>query len=91
MRSKASRSFWRAYEKLTPEWQRRARDAFELFRADHRHPGLQFKKVGDNPALYSARVSRNYRALGVVEGDTIIWFWIGDHEDYDRLVAEWRA
>jgi len=27
-----------------------------------------------------------YRALGVLEGSTVIWFWIGLHADYDRLI-----
>jgi len=26
-------------------------------------------------------------ALGVREGDTMIWFWIGLHADYDRLIG----
>jgi hypothetical protein len=29
----------------------------------------------------------DYRALGVKEGDEIIWFWIGSHADYDRLLS----
>jgi hypothetical protein len=29
----------------------------------------------------------DYRALGVREGDEIIWFWIGSHADYDRLLS----
>ena len=23
---------------------------------------------------------------GLIEGDTVYWYWIGRHEDYDRLV-----
>ena len=36
--------------------------------------------------MYSVRVSMDYRALGVVNEGEIIWFWIGTHEDYDRLL-----
>jgi hypothetical protein len=32
------------------------------------------------------RIGLGYRALGVIEGSAIIWFWIGSHADYDRLV-----
>jgi len=39
-------------------------------------------------AIYSARVGLGYRALGVSEGGTIIWFWIGSHADYDKLLHE---
>jgi hypothetical protein len=33
------------------------------------------------------RVGAHYRALGVdVEGG-VLWFWIGSHADYDRLIG----
>jgi hypothetical protein len=35
---------------------------------------------------YSARVGIGYRAVGVLDGDTITWFWIGSHANYDRLL-----
>ena len=34
-----------------------------------------------------ARAVRFYRALGLWEGDTITWFWIGSHAEYDTLLA----
>jgi hypothetical protein len=40
---------------------------------------------GDD-AIYSARIGLDYRALAVVTRDRIIWYWIGSHADYDRLV-----
>ncbi|HEX8675403.1 MAG TPA: hypothetical protein VF710_26140 [Longimicrobium sp.] len=37
--------------------------------------------------IYSARVGRHYRALGERQvDDTIVWFWIGSHADYDRIL-----
>jgi len=47
------------------------------------HPSLHFKKVG---GLWSARVNREIRALAVPDGGDFIWFWIGDHREYDRLI-----
>jgi hypothetical protein len=32
------------------------------------------------------RVTKSYRAVGVREGDTIIWFFIGTHAEYDRML-----
>jgi hypothetical protein len=32
-------------------------------------------------------VSLNYRAVGVIEGDEIIWYWIGSHTDYEALIT----
>jgi len=59
-----------------------------LFRGNPRHPGLHFKRVHDDPPVYSARVGIGYRAVGVPDDNTIVWFWIGSHADYDRLVAQ---
>jgi hypothetical protein len=25
-----------------------------------------------------------YRALGIMEGDTVAWFWASSHEEYER-------
>jgi hypothetical protein len=33
------------------------------------------------------RIGRGYRALGRRQGDTLVWFWIGTHDDYDRLIG----
>jgi len=35
--------------------------------------------------VYSARISLGYRALAVRDGDMWVWFWIGNHGDYDSL------
>jgi hypothetical protein len=34
------------------------------------------------------RIGLAYRALGVRDGEEIIWFWIGSHAHYDRLLRE---
>lgn len=50
------------------------------------HPSLQFKCVHQTEPLYSVRIGLGWRALGLLEDDTIAWFWIGSHADYDRLI-----
>jgi hypothetical protein len=47
---------------------------------------LQFKKVHRTHPVYSARVNDDCRVLGIVDGDDIVWFWIGKHEEYERLL-----
>ena len=37
--------------------------------------------------IYSVRVSRGYRAMGIKQDDTMIWFWIGSHAEYDDLLS----
>lgn len=46
--------------------------------------GLRFKRVNENEPIYSIRIGRDHRALGLLEGDTIYWYFIGDHDAYER-------
>ena len=57
-----------------------------MWKENPRHPGVQFKRVDDEEPVYSARVSDAYRAVGILEGDTVIWYWIGSHDEYERLL-----
>jgi hypothetical protein len=57
-----------------------------LFAADPTHPSLRFKQVHATRPIYSARVGLGYRALCVREGEDLVWFWIGSHAEYDRLL-----
>lgn len=86
MKSRTTSRFWKLYEKLPEDVQRRADRAYRLWRLNPRAHGLYFKRVGHRRPAYSVRIGTRYRALGVVEGDTIIWFWIGKHGDYERLL-----
>jgi hypothetical protein len=80
----ASPRFWAAYDALPASIQKLADANFELLKRDPRHPSLQFKKVG---RFWSVRVGLRYRALAVETGDAYLWFWIGSHGDYDRLIG----
>ena len=83
MRHHATERFWRLYEALPEEAQRLADKSFRLLADDPRHPSLHFKKIG---RFWSARVGARYRALAVEREDDLAWFWIGDHDTYDRLI-----
>ena len=65
---------------------RRAREAYRFFELDPRYPSLDFKRVSQRRPVYSVRVTMDYRALGVLNRGDIIWFWIGSHQEYDRLL-----
>ena len=84
--SRTTRRFREAYANLPEDIRRQARQAYLLFRENPRHPSLRFKKVGEESDVFSIRVGLGYRALGVKEGSTIVWVWIGSHADYDRLI-----
>lgn len=83
MRHRAASSFWGLYEKLPAGVKQTADRKYQLLKADPFHPSLQFKKVGE---LWSARVSRNYRALAHFDGEDYICIWIGTHSDYNNEI-----
>lgn len=87
MRSRTTERFRRALADLPEHVQEQAREAYRQFLLNPWHPGLRFKQVHPTLFVYSARVGLHYRALGLREEDElIIWFWIGSHAEYDRLL-----
>jgi len=86
MQSRTTRQFWRSFSDLPFEVQRDAKRAYRLFQSNPAHPGLQFKKLESEDNIYSARIGLEYRALAVMKKDRIVWYWIGSHSEYDRLV-----
>lgn len=85
MKSIRTKQFHKLFEQLPVHVQKQAREAYQLFKQNPYHPGLHFKRIDPQSPIYSVRISLGYRAVGRYEGDTIIWFWIGSHADYDRL------
>ena len=88
MKSKATKRFWTLYHALPDHIQRRAAKAYLLWKSNPNAHGLRFKRVGKRLPVYSARIDAGYRVLGLLEGDTIIWFWIGKHDDYERILRD---
>ena len=74
------------HEALPEQIQRQAKTAFRKFQQDPYQAGLQFKQVHEVKPIYSARISRDYRAVGIKNDEEIIWFWIGSHSDYNNLL-----
>lgn len=83
MRSSLTPGFRKLYAALPREVREQARRRFKLWSDDPRHPSLHFKKVGD---YWSARVDNDYRVLGTMADGHMIWFFIGRHSGYDRLI-----
>ena len=86
--SRGTRRFWAAYRALPEPVKGAARKAYQIFRENPNHPSLQFKRIHGREPVYSVRVTLGYRALALVENDEAIWFWIGSHAEYDRLLKE---
>ncbi len=87
MTSRALARFWRMYEALPPEVRRQARKSFEQFQEDPNNGALKFKQLRRYPNCWYVRISPWYRAVCKRDGDTVYWFWIGSHADFDRDFA----
>jgi hypothetical protein len=79
----ATEAFWRRYHDLLEDIAKLADKQFALLCENHRHPSLQFKQIR---GVWSARVNDDYRALALERQDGFAWFWIGKHEEYDRIL-----
>jgi hypothetical protein len=84
VKHRTNAKFWRFRESLPENIQRLADENFELLKNNPRHPSLHFKKVG---RFWSARIGIHYRATAVQNGNEVIWFWIGHHSEYDRIIS----
>ena len=80
---RATPRFWKLFADLPEVVQTVARKNFGLLKANPAHPSLHFKKVG---SFWSARAGLNYRALATEDGSDFIWVWIGNHDDYSRMI-----
>lgn len=87
MKSHTNPSFRKLFAGLPADVRDQARIAYRLFRSNPRHPGLNFKRVHGKDRYVSVRVGRAYRAVGILtSSDEVVWFWIGPHEQYERLL-----
>ncbi|WP_442951447.1 ParE family toxin-like protein [Oscillatoria sp. CS-180] len=87
MNSRTTTEFRNLFASLPKQVQEQTRAAYRQFRDDPSYPSLRFKKVHPKLPIYSARINKSYRALGQLDGDTVIWFWVGSHAEYDRLLG----
>jgi hypothetical protein len=83
MNSSTTASFWRTYRVLPPEVRAQARKAYRLWLKNPRHPSLHFEPKGP---YWSVRITRGWRALAREHKGTLYWFWIGPHDEYERLL-----
>ncbi len=83
MKHYASPDFWTCFEVLPDPVKELARKNYELLKENPHHPSLHLKQIN---TYRSVRIGLHYRALGVDVEDGILWFWIGTHTDYDKLL-----
>ena len=80
----ASARFWEPTT-VSPRIFALADKQLALLKANPSHPSVPFKKVG---TYWSACVNAGLRALAVESDGDFVWFWIGDHREYDQMTRK---
>lgn len=88
MNSLTVKSFRQLFHSLPKDVRRQARQALLIFRRAPFDPRRQFKEIRSRKGWWSVRVDGGYRAPGLRQGDTVTWFWIGNHDDYLRKIGK---
>ena len=57
---------------------------YEQLKTDPSHPSLHFKKIGKYRVV---RVGLHCRALAIEVSEGLLWFWIGGHSEYDKILS----
>jgi hypothetical protein len=87
MKSELTSDFVKSFAQLPARVKQTARKNYQLWKQNPSHPSLEFKKLNTREPLYSVRAGIGWRAIGILkQPDTIVWFWIGSHSEYDKLL-----
>ena len=80
---RGSSRFWKCFDKLPSSVQKTADENFEILKNNPHHPSLYFKKIG---SFWSVRIGLSCRALAIEDGEDFIWVWIGNHDEYEKML-----
>jgi hypothetical protein len=86
--SHLTKDFIECFRQLPQSIRKQAGKTYQLWKNNPHHPSLEFKPVGKNKPIYSVRIGLGWRAFGLIHKEQIIWFWIGSHAEYDRLIKQ---
>jgi hypothetical protein len=82
--------FYPLFDRLPDFVQKQAFKTIDLLGQNPKHPSLNLKKVTKNPSIYSIRVNKTCRILAEISGETLSLFWIGHHDQYEKLIKKYR-
>jgi len=84
--SEITDSFRQAYAKLPEEVRQKVRKAYRQWTANPTHPSLHYKKIHASLPIWPVRVGLHHRAVGIVHDEKMLWYFVGTHAEYDRLI-----
>lgn len=88
MKSFRTSKFKELFGRLPVEAQRLATKAYGQWKSDPNYPGVNFKPykgVKGDRRVYEAYIGDHYRAFCYFQENEFVWFWIGSHEDANKL------
>jgi hypothetical protein len=88
VQSQTTRRFRELLASASPAVRDKANDAYRLWSANPEHPSLRFKKVHASLPIYSVRIDLDWRAVGILREGVVVWFWVGPHSEYEKLLAK---
>lgn len=91
MNSKTTDRFWKCHVGLPDKIKKQAKEAYQKFINDPYHPSLHFKRIHSTRPIFSVRITIDYRAIGLLKNNEIIWFWIGSHSEYEKMIKMLRS
>lgn len=93
-RNVRTKQFRERYEKLPERIQNLAVLAFREFKKSpessilHNHPLDDTRRGHHRKNSFSVWVNQAYRAIYVIEDNTVVWYWIGSHSDYNIFTGK---
>lgn len=81
---RATIRFWKCFQALPTVIQKQAKENYSILKENPHYPSLHFKKIGK---FWSVRIGLDYRAIAVEDGSDFIWVWIGNHDEYERMIS----
>lgn len=86
MNSRTTERFRNCFKGLPESVKNLAEKNYRLWKDNPYHKSLKYKKVSQTREVYSVRIGKGWRALAVKKKSDVIWFWIGSHGEYDKLI-----
>jgi len=84
MKSSTTSKFWRAYHSLRRRYEPRLGRLIGSGGKTHATLAALERK-GE---YWSVRIARGWRALGRMHEGALYWFWIGAHDEYQRVLKK---
>jgi len=79
-------SFINSYNMLDKDLKQKALDKYESMLSNPAAAGIHHIMQNPHKSVYAGEIDRRTRSLAVKIGKCYIWYWIGPHEAYNKMV-----